>query len=279
MQLRLQLDGHRLRLHRLAHEHAQVLLEAVALPAVRALVEMRFCLGALGVREDAVHVRLHHFLAVCAGVGGRHSLASHRCLGHRLLQDTPTTVQARHDGADRDVENLRGVGVGEVADVDEHDDVAKVVRHLGQRSDDVVLRQPLDDAVLVARAAVAGRLELVVEEVVAFLERLHVGRALLPPAAVDVQVREDAQQPRAQVRAGLERAPTAEGARVRLLHQILGLLAGADEMAGDSIDLIRQCKRVLLEAHAVARFCCNFRASGSRVVSLIPGHPSKLSPS
>ena len=49
-----------------------------------------------------------------------------------------------------------------------------------------------------------ARLELVVEEVVAFLERLRVGRALLPAAAVDVEVRQDPQQPGAQVRPGRE---------------------------------------------------------------------------
>ena len=58
-------------------------------------------------------------------------------------------MQARHHGADRDVEDLRGVGVGEVADVDEHDDVAEVVRHFGERGDDVGLRELLDDGVLV----------------------------------------------------------------------------------------------------------------------------------
>src|SRR5438105_7248426 len=104
----------------------------------------------------------------------------------------------------------------------------------------------------VARA-VARRLQPVVEEVVAFLERLHVWGALLAAAAVDVQVREDAQEPGAQVRPRLERAPAAEGASVRLLHQVLGLLARAYEVAGHAVDLIRQCKSVLLEAHAVAR--------------------------
>jgi hypothetical protein len=35
-----------------------------------------------------------------------------------------------------------------------------------------------------------------------------------------------------------------------LLHQVLGLLARPDEVHRDSIDLIRQSKRLLLEAHA-----------------------------
>ena len=48
-------------------------------------------------------------------------------------------MKAGHDGAYRDVENLCRIGVGEVADVDEDDHVAKVVRHGRQRADDVVL--------------------------------------------------------------------------------------------------------------------------------------------
>ena len=89
------------------------------------------------------------------------------------LQDAPAAMQTRHHGADRDVEDLRRVGVAEVADVDEHDHVAEVVRHLGERGDDVVLREPLDDPLLV-RARRRRRLrELVVEEVVALLQRLR----------------------------------------------------------------------------------------------------------
>ena len=54
-------------------------------------------------------------------------------------------MQARHHGADRDVENLCGVGIRELADVDEHEHVAEVVRHLGQRVDDRVLAEPLEE--------------------------------------------------------------------------------------------------------------------------------------
>jgi hypothetical protein len=185
----------------------------------------------------------------------------HRRFGHGLLEDTAPTVQARHHRADRNVENLRSVRIREVADVHQHDDVAEVMRHLRKRTDDIVLRQPLDDPFLIARP-VTRCLELVVEEVVAFLERLRVRRALLLAAAIDVQVRQDPQQPCPQVRAGRERAPAPKRARIRFLHQILGLLAGTDEVTGHPINLIRQCKRVLLEAHAVARFRCQLPRVG-----------------
>ena len=47
-------------------------------------------------------------------------------------------MEAGHDGADRDVEDLRGVGVREVAEVDEHEHVTEVVRDFGESCDDIV---------------------------------------------------------------------------------------------------------------------------------------------
>src|SRR5581483_3411824 len=170
-----------------------------------------------------------------------------RLLCEVLLQRPPTAMQPRHHGSDRDVEDLRRLRIRELADVDEDDDVAKVVRHFGKRLDDRVLREPLDHAVLVGILVAERRLELVVEEVVAFLERLYVGRPLQAAAAVDVQIREDAEQPCAEVRARLVLLPRAERARVRLLHQVLCLLARADEPAGDAIDLIAELERFLFE--------------------------------
>jgi hypothetical protein len=135
-----------------------------------------------------------------------------------LLEDAAPAMEARHLRADGDVEDLRGLGVRELADVDEHEHVAEVVRHLGERLDDRVLRKTLEHALLVRVLIGHRRLEAVVEVVVAFLERLQVGRALDAPATVDVQVREDAEQPRPQVGPRLELLPGAERACVRVLH-------------------------------------------------------------
>src|SRR4029453_3163060 len=82
---------------------------------------------------------------------------------------------------------------------------------------------------------------------------LRLGAPLVATGAVDVEVREDPEQPGAQVRAGRERAPAAEGALIGLLDEVLGLLAGVDEPARDPEDLIGELERLLLEAHAVAR--------------------------
>jgi hypothetical protein len=83
---------------------------------------------------------------------------------------------AGHDGPDRDVEDLRRVGVAEVADVDEHDDVAEVVRERRKGRHDRVLGEPLDDAVLVEHLLAARLGDPVGEVVVVLLERSSSGR-------------------------------------------------------------------------------------------------------
>ena len=95
-------------------------------------------------------------------------------------------MQSGHDGADWDVEDARCVGVGEVTDVDQDDHVAEIVRHGGERRDDVVLGEPLDDPLLVEVAVARVLLQPVVEVLGPFFERLLVRRALLAAPAVDV---------------------------------------------------------------------------------------------
>jgi len=70
------------------------------------------------------------------------------------------------------------------------------------------------------------------------LERLRVGRPLYAAAAVDVEVRKDAEQPGAQIRPGLERAPAAEGARVGVLNEILRALARAAQRPRRAIQTV-----------------------------------------
>src|SRR6185312_14700316 len=110
----------------------------------------------------------------------------------------------------------------------------------------------LDHALFVGRRAVS-LCELVVEVIVVRLERRRLWRALLAPAPVDVEVRQDPQQPRAQVRARLERAPAPERTSVRLLHEILCFLARPGEVTRNSEHLVAKCERLFLEAHAIAR--------------------------
>src|SRR5258708_4108455 len=181
-------------------------------------------------------------------------------------------MDARHDGADWDVEDLRRVRVGELADVDEDDDAAKVVRNFGEGFDDRGLRELLDHAFLVGVRIAEGRLELVVEEVVPFFKRLGVGLALDAATPVDVEVREDPEEPGAQVRAGLVLLPRAKSSAVRVLDKILGLLSRSDEPTCDAVDLIAELERFLFEADTVP---CDLReATGvSRGRCALP-HPA-----
>ena len=117
-----------------------------------------------------------------------------------------------------------------------------------------------------------GLLHPVVEEVVAFLERLRLGLALKATAAIDVEVREDAEEPRAHVRAGRVRLPAAKGARVGLLDEILCLLARRDETTGNAVDLICKLERLLLEADAVTGFCRELARLGFTLLCH-PSHP------
>src|SRR5215467_3106108 len=66
-ELHAQLLGHRL-VYGLANVDAQALLELVTPTTIDALGEMRLRLGHLLVGEDMVDVRLHHLLAMRAGV-------------------------------------------------------------------------------------------------------------------------------------------------------------------------------------------------------------------
>ena len=180
-------------------------------------------------------------------------------------------MEPRHDGPDRDLEDLRRVRVAEVADVDEHDHVPEVVRHRRKGRNGIVLREPIIDAIL-RRAAVL--LELVVEEVVALLERLQIGRALDAPAAVDVQVGQDPEQPGTQVRSRRVGTPRAESPRVRLLHQVLRFLPRGHEPPCDTVHLVGQVERFLLEANAVARLLGELPRIGFGRHVAHRGHPS-----
>src|SRR4249920_892240 len=175
-----------------------------------------------------------------------------RLLGEVLLQGASTAVESRHDGSDGHVEDLCGISVRKVPDVDQHDDVAELRLDLRQGVHDRVLRQALDDLVRLERFLAGGRGHLVREVVVGLFELLRLRRALDLATPVDVQVREDAEEPRAQVRPRCERPPTPKCPCVRLLHQILCLLTRADESSRNPVHLVGEGERLLLEACAVA---------------------------
>ena len=154
-ELRLQLRGHLLGAARAAGRSAAGDLERYRLRAVLALVRgappprAARPRSAPGRGRAGAPPRTPH-------TGRRTSLLSGPRLPRARASASAAPVQAGHDGADRDVEDLRRLLVGEVADVDEHDDVAEVVRHVRRGRRRSVLREPLDDALLVVGAACAS---------------------------------------------------------------------------------------------------------------------------
>ena len=86
------------------------------------------------------------------------------------------------------------------------------------------------------------------------LERRLVGPALQPAAAVDVEVREDPEEPGAEVRPRRVGLPAPERSRIRVLHQILCFLSGGDEPSCDPVDLVGERESLFLEAHPIACF-------------------------
>ena len=115
---------------------------------------------------------------------------------------------------------------------------------------DGILRETVDDPLLGRRPT--RLLELVVEEVVALLHGPRVGRALVATASVDVEVGEDAHEPGSEVRARRVRAPAPEGPRVRLLDEVLGLLARGHETTRYAVNLVGQLENLLFETSAIA---------------------------
>src|SRR4029453_13288416 len=185
----------------------------------------------------------------------------HCRLGEVLLQNASAPVQARHDRADRNVEDLRRIAVAEVGEIDEQDDVPEVVWKISERRDGVVLGEPLPDATPVG-VPVTRLFQAVVEELVVLLQRLLVGSALDLAAAVDVQVGKNPEEPGAEVRPGLEGSPRAKGAGVGVLNEVLRLLTGAGQSPRHLVDLIGQLQCLLFEADTVACLACQLPRIG-----------------
>src|SRR5450759_5989641 len=187
----------------------------------------------------------------------RSSLCFQRaCQG--LLEQPPRAVQPRHDGADRNRQDLRRLLVAELAEIDQYEHVAEVVWQSRQGIDDAGLRESIQQSLFVVARVVTARrrVEAVVEGVVAFLQRAFGRSSLLPPASIAVDVGEDAKKPGAHVSARCVGAQTRKSPRVGLLHQLLRLFFRAGEMTSDFVDLIGMAECLLLESHPAAGFFC-----------------------
>jgi len=132
-----------------------------------------------------------------------------------LAQVTTRAVQPGHDGADGAVERARDLAVAQLFDLGELEDAPLGRCQRGQRSGEVAL---VERRRLGLARGLRGH------------QRHHARpQALVAHAAAaltDGEVAQDAAQPRAAVRARLVAMARGDGARERLLHEVVGVGAG-----------------------------------------------------
>ena len=185
---------------------------------------------ATGNGREALEVFYHPFAYAAAGNERRGAML--RPEPRRPLRDRPgssarveaarellsTAVETAHHRPLRDAQRAGRLGVGEAGHVDGDDDVAKLVRE--SRHGSVHLRR-------LERLLGPGRGPFV-DELDAFRQRLRL-RSPLPRAPhVQERVAEDAEQVAEVVLVAKEPRPRKH-ARVRLLDEVLGILARAAE--------------------------------------------------
>ena len=130
----------------------------------------------------------------------------------------------------------------------------EVVREVLERLFDLVVGEHLHQRLLGGAADGGigeGADSLVEVEVLDLAEIGLVGTSLLGPVLVDVGVRQDPEQPRAEVGALGERVEAAEPLEIRLLHQILGVGAVARHAHGGRVELRRVLHCLLCEHRLV----------------------------
>lgn len=166
-----------------------------------------------------------------------------------LVQRLPAPVDAAHDGADGEVEDLHDLLVGESFDVGVVDHHAIVLADIRQRVDDVPVRDPLERFNFRGGETVRSMRHhvglLLVGHV---LRRGFIGSALLLAALVDVGVGEDAVQPGFEVGAGLEGSEGLEGLDIRIPHEVLCIGGVASHPQRRTVELVQQRQRVAFEA-------------------------------
>ena len=151
-----------------------------------------------------------------------------------LLHRLSSPVEAGHHRADRDVEDLGDLLVGEPLDVGQQ----TARRNCSGRSSRAgftsssVNRSISSSSALRLASLLEGADPPVEVEVLDVVEVGLLRAALLGPVRVDVRVREDPVQPGPEVGALGERAEAPVGPQVRLLDEVLGVGGGCASCAG-----------------------------------------------
>ena len=197
---------------------------------------------------------------------GRHprGRARHAPVGRVVLQHVPQlpppAVQARHDRADRRAHDVGDLLVREPFHVGEvHRDAELLGKGL-QRLLDVGVReavQRLRLRRLQARGGVLGRPGQL--PVLDLFRTRPLRLALLLAVAVDERVGQDPEQPRLQVRPGLELVERRVGLGERLLDQVLGICRVPRHPQPRRVELIQEGQHIMLETLAALLECLGYR--------------------
>src|SRR5205807_5812520 len=178
-------------------------------------------------RFDAVALVLSHTPSLCGSplwLGDEATLPAK--LVQPLLQRPSSAMEPAHDGADRNIENLGDLLVGEAFHVAEQNGDSELLGQCVERLFDLALGEVLEHLLLGALAG-GGPLQpaqaSIQVEVLDILDVAFLGPALLGAVGVDERVGEDPVQPGLEVGALLEPAEAAVGLQVGRLHEVFGV--------------------------------------------------------
>ncbi len=171
------------------------------------------------------------------------------------LQPFSSPVEPTHHGADRDLEDLGDLLVGEALDVGEEHGHPELLRQVLERLLHLRVGEPLEQLVLCASTGQSG---LEAAEPAVHVQILDVVEIALPRTAllgairVDERVREDAEEPGLEVRSLFEAIERAIGLEVGLLHEILGVGRVAGHAQRTRVERRHVLHRLLREPRLVS---------------------------
>ena len=164
-----------------------------------------------------------------------------------LLEEPASPEQATHHRADRDVEDVGDLLVGEVLQVGEDHRQPEVDGHRVDGPQHVVGEQPVEEGALRVLGDV-GRVpgdEPVLHRVALVLDDVALLRR--PAVPVDEGVREDLVEPGLDVGPALELVEEAEGPEDRVLDQVLGVAGVLGQPQGGCVEAVEVRQRQRLE--------------------------------
>src|SRR6476661_3679314 len=166
-------------------------------------------------------------------------------LEHRGLEQPAAAVQAAHHGADRNVQDLGDLLVGEPFEVGQQHHHPVIRRQLVERLLHVLVEHILEQLLLGVLQLLARRVlaDLVLERLLDLGEVAEGRGLLLLAVVVDEGVLHDLEQPRLEVGPFLELVIVAVGLQIGLLHEVLGVLGIAGHPIGRIVESVYERHR------------------------------------